>query len=351
MNKPLVVLADLDPAYIIPLEDKITTELSDQFDIEIITEEEYFNTFFSSPQKIDNLIVSQELYSSTLTRHNVTNTFILTEEPVDGNATTTDNVTRIFKYSSTKEIFNHILYRNRDAFSGISAAQETQLLIVSSAIGGAGKTTVAMALSASLVKNHKRVLFIGTDPFQNFTYFLENRATLPNNIYRFVSGDADSIYQNLKAYIRFERFGYLPPFARNIYSMGYNFDVYNGIISAIKASRDFDYIVVDADMQLDEQKAQLLKNADKVVLIVQQDKMSAIKTASLLENIDCNDSEKFLFVCNKFRRELPNEYTDASGNQQFIVAEYIDSFPDNTAVSLDDISDIQGIRNLAYIFS
>ena len=134
MNKPIVVLADLDANYLIPLEDKLTEELYDQIELEIITDKQYFDTFFSTPRKIDTLIISSSLFSQDLLRHNVTDFFVLTEDP--GDTQSTDNVTQIFKYSSTKEIFNQVLYKNKEMLNVQFTHKETQVIVVTSGIGG-----------------------------------------------------------------------------------------------------------------------------------------------------------------------------------------------------------------------
>jgi len=173
MKKPFVVLADLDANYLIPLEDKLTEELYDQIELEIITDKQYFDIFFSTPRKIDTLIICSGLFSQDLFRHNITDFFVLTEDPSDTQST--DNVTRIFKYSSTKEIFNQVLYKNKEMLNVQFSHKETQVIVVTSGIGGSGKTTLSLALSESLARNHKRVLYLRRLFFRkNFVIILTN---------------------------------------------------------------------------------------------------------------------------------------------------------------------------------
>lgn len=349
MNKPFVVLADLDANYLVPLEDKLTEELYDQIDLEIITDKQYFDSFFSTPRKIDTLIICSSLFSQDLLRHNITDFFVLTEDPSDTKST--DNVTRIFKYTSTKEIFNQVLYKNEKMLNVQFSHKETQVIVVTSAIGGSGKTTLSLALSDSLARNHKRVLYISTDIMQSFSYYLQNKATLPNDVVRVFGCTDDKLYSGIMPYLRNEGFTYLPPFSCSILSLGLDSKIYNRIIAAAKATKDFDYIVVDTDLNLDETKAELVHNADKVIISVLQDEYSTYKTEYLVRNMDCRNTEKFLFVCNKFRRDVENDYMASDIGQQFIITEYIEELPVHRIHSLDCFSDLSGIRNLAYVFS
>lgn len=349
MNKPLVVLAETDAAYLIPLEDTVTEALSEQADIEVITDPGYFRTYFSSPKRIDSLIVSDALYSGDLHRHSITNIFLLTEEPNDPNPVP-DNVTKIFKYSSTKEIFDQILYKNRELNVSQVRSRATQVIAVTSAAGGSGKTAVSMALALRLVKNHKHVLFISTDPMQGFSFFVTNQAPLPNDVFKAFSGDDAGLYTELRPYIRHEEINYIPPFPRDIHTYGFDFDIYNRMIAAIRATTDYDYIIVDMDMQLDEHRAALIRDADKVVLLVMQDKLTARKTSYLTQNLDCRDSEKFVFVCNRFKRDAVNYFMDSEAGHQFLITEYIEELQPFQTDTPEAFSEAAGIRNLAFLF-
>lgn len=349
MNKPFVVLADLDANYLVPLEDKLTEELYDQIELEIITDRIYFEEFFSSSRQIDTLIVSDSLFSQDLLKHNITDIFVLTEDNNSGQSI--GNITNIFKYSSTKEIFNQVLYKNKEILNVQFSNKETQVIVVTSAIGGSGKTTLSLALSQSLARNHQRVLYISTDVIQSFSYYLENKGSLPNDVVGVLSGTDETLYGALKPYLRNEGITYMPPFGRNILSIGLDFSVYNRIIHAAKNAKEYDYIVVDSDMQFDECKAELIELADKVIVTVLQDSYSVSKTEFLVRNIDCRNTDKFLFVCNKFRRDIDNEYIMSTIGQQFILTEYVDEVPYHKLHSIETFVDLNGVRNLAYLFS
>lgn len=348
MNKPYVVLADLDANYLIPLEERLTEELYDRIELEVITDKQYFDSFFLVPRKIDTLIISSELFSESLLRHNVTDFFLLTEEPSDTQST--DHITRIFKYSSAKEILNQILSKNRDMLEMHLSRKETQVILVTSCVGGAGKTTLSLALCERLAKNHKRVLFISADPVQSFSYYLQNREPLPNSAARTLGGAGDELYRTVMPYLRNEGFSYLPPFGRSVSSNGLDENIYNRLIAAAKAAREYDCIVADAALGFDGNTAKMIQDADKVIVTVLQDAYSTYKTEYLVRNIDCRDSDKFLFVCNKFRRDADNEYMNSDMGRQFMLSEYVEEVPAHRIYSLDSFSELSGVKNLAYIF-
>lgn len=349
MNKPFVVLADLDANYLVPLEDKLTEELYDQIELEIITDRRYFVEFFSEPRKIDTLIVGDSLYSQDLQRHSITDIFVLTEDNDGGQSI--GNVTHIFKYSSTKEIFNQVLHKNKEILNVQFSHKETQVIVVTSAVGGAGKTTLSLALGQSLARNHKRVLYISTDIMQSFGFYLQNKGSLPNDILTVFTTPDEKLYGALKPYLRNEGITYMPPFGRSILSLGLDCKIYNRVIKMAKEAKEYDYIVIDTDMQFDEHKAELMKMANKVIVAVLQDSYSVYKTEFLVRNIDCRDTEKFVFVCNKFRRDIDNDYISSTIGQQFILTEYVEEIPVHKQHNIEMFADLNGVRNLAYLFS
>ena len=172
MAKPRIIIADTDISYVIPLQLKVVEDFFEKVDLEIITDKEYFETLFSTPQRVDILIVSEDLYSQAMQRHNIAHTFVMNEQ-YEEEQTADLNVNHIFKYTSIKEIFNEIIGKSADILNiSKDGKQETQVILFYSASGGAGKTTAAMGVSASLTKNYKRVLYINASRLQVFQHML-----------------------------------------------------------------------------------------------------------------------------------------------------------------------------------
>ena len=86
MAKQAIILADTDEKFIASLELKFVEELNENLNLEIITDENYFNEYFSQQQNAFVLVVSEDLYTSELKRHNINKIFVLTES-VDDNGT------------------------------------------------------------------------------------------------------------------------------------------------------------------------------------------------------------------------------------------------------------------------
>lgn len=350
MAKPRIIIADTDIGYIIPLQLKFVEDFFEKVDLEIITEEDYFDTLFSTPQRADILIVSEELYSQAMQRHNISHIFVMNEQ-YEEDQTEDLNVNHIFKYTSIKEIFNEITGKSADVLKlDKSAKQETQVVLFYSASGGTGKTTAAMGVSASLTKNYKRVLYINAARLQVFQHMLENHSAITaTDVYAKLASAGESIYADIKHVIRKELFSYLPPFKAALMSLGLNYSVFEKIIVSAKNSGDYDFIVVDADITFDEDKASLLNIADKVVVVVKQTLASVLATNILVSNINGANADKYVFVCNDFEKEEDNALISPNVALKFSVSDYIDHFNHYTGMKPEGLSKESSIQRTAFL--
>lgn len=350
MVKPRVIIADTDHNYIIPLQLKFVEDYFEEVDLEIITDAACFQTAFSTPQRADVLIISEDLYSLAIRRHNIAHIFLMTER-YEEEQTEDLNLTRIFKYTSIKEIFNEITGKSANVFKSKKATtQQTQVVLVYSASGGTGKTTLAMGVSASLTKNYKKVLYLNAERLQSFQYLLDNPSSVASaEVYAKLTNPTESIYADIKHVIRKELFSYLPPFKAALLSLGFRYSIFLEIVKAAKKSGDFDFIVVDADITFDEDKADLINFADKVLVVANQSLASVTATNVLVSNVNGMNSDKYIFICNDFVKEDPNALISPNTTLKFTVSDYVDHFRYYEQMKLDDFSKESSIQRVAFL--
>ena len=350
MAKPRILIADSDVNYIIPLQLKFAEDFFEKVDIEIITDPQYFDEIFSTPQKVDILIVSEDMYSQVLQRHNISHVFLMTEQ-YEEEQTAGLNVTRIFKYTSLKEIFNEIIGKSADVLKlQNKKSQETQVVLVCSANGGTGKTTVAMGISASLTKNYKKVLYINAARLHSFHYLLESKAPVTAaDVYAKLTAADENIYADIKHIIRKEIFSYIPPFKAALMSLGLQYSVYEKIVRSAKKSGEYDFIVVDADVAFDEDKASLINLADKVIVVVNQGMASVIATNVLVSNVNGMGGDKYIFLCNNFQKDYDNALISPAVSPKFTVSDYVDHFSHPDQIRPDSLSKEGSIQRAAFL--
>ena len=132
-------------------------------------------------------------------------------------------------------------------------------------------------------------------------------------------------------------------------SLGLRYSVFGDIIKSVRKSGDFDFIIVDADAAFDEDKAELINLADKVVIVTNQTNAAVSATNILVANINGLNSDKYLFVCNNFDKLQSNALISPKISLKFTVSEYIDHFRFYEQMKLDDILKESSIQRVAFL--
>lgn len=350
MSRPRVIIADTDLNYIIPIQLRFVEEYFEKVDLELVSDHSVFHDLFSSPQKVDILIVSEDLYDSSLLRHNIGSIFLMTEQ--DGNdVADSSNVTKIFKYTNIKVIFSQIIGKSLNVFEMQSNKRRTQLVLVSSACGGVGKTTIALGICGCLAsKNQKRVLYINADYLQSYQNLLANKTPITDmDVYAKLANSENVTYEDVKHVVRNEVFHYLPPFKTALLSLGIDYSAYINIAVSAKNTNEYDFIVVDADSSFNEYKATMLSIADKVIVVTEQSKSSVFATNLLAGNVNGINGDKYMFVCNAFDDTRENALISHDAAAKFTVNEYVEFFPQYDRMRIDDFVKSSGIQKVAFL--
>ena len=350
MARPRIIIADTDVNYILSLQLKFVEEFFEKIDLEIITDRNYFENMFESPQRAEVLIVSEDLYDLSIQKHNIGNVFLMTEKNEE-EQTADLNVTIIFKYTSIKEIFNEILGKTSDSLNvKNSGKKDPQIVVVTSASGGVGKTTLAMGISACLSQNYKKVLYVNCSRLQSFGHLLKNSSPVSDSeIYSKLSRNNKGLYHEVKHMIRQELFSYLPPLKASLVSLGVPMEVFLNIAQEAKKSREFDFIIMDTDAYFDENKAEQLTIADKVIIVTRQTKASVFSTNILVKNVNGISNEKYLFLCNDFNSNKDNILISSEMELKFTINEYIEHIENYDAMLGVDFAEQTSMKKLAYL--
>lgn len=351
MAKPRIIIADTEASIYIPLQMRFVEEFMDEVDLEIISDKRYFDTLFSTPQNAQVLIVSENLYSMSIQKHNIDHIFLMIEEFRDEEYTAELNVNRLFKYTSPSELMSAIVAKSADSLKiNTSVKQEPQIVLVTSASGGVGKTTVSMGVSLFLTKNHKRVLYINAARMQSFQHLLSNNSPISAmDVYTKLAKPGGDVYGDIKHVIRKEQFSYLPAFKSALITHGLDYGVYEKIAVSARRSNEYDYIVVDADSVYDEYKTDLIDAADKVVILTEQTRNSVFATTLLAASIDGINSGKFIFACNKFDDEEENALQSPAFTPKLNIDDYIERIPYYEKTKYSSWVKNKGIQRLALL--
>ena len=111
----------------------------------------------------------------------------------------------------------------------------------------------------------------------------------------------------------------------------------------------YDFIIVDADVTFDDEKAALLGIADRVIVITKQSIASVVATNILVSNINGVSADKFVFVCNDFKKEEHNALISPNVALKFKVTDYIEHIERYDSMKPEQLSAEGGIQRTAFL--
>lgn len=340
MEKISVIIIDSNQKYLFPLEFKFMNELQDNVEVTLISDPEYFRFFFEEPKTATVLITSEEFYTAELWKHNITRIVVL-EENNENAHLDDDGTVYLDKYMSVDGVFSVISQIVPEMTALQKERKETEIILVGSAAGGTGKTTVALGIGAALVNKYLRVLYVNAAQINSFTHMLKDKTPLPGET-NFALLERDKVYENLKPYLRKEELTYLPPFANALMSYGENLSLYADFVSAAKESGDYDIIIVDMETSLDSSKTRLIELAGRVLMVMRDSAASIDVTNSFMKNVSKAD-EKYAFICNGAQADTMTHSTD------FAVSAFIRPIDSIEELGLEQLGRIDDIQKAAYL--
>ncbi len=334
-------MADSDYRYIAPLQIKFAEVFGQSIDLEVITEKHYFDAFFSSPQIIDVLIMSDSLDYNNLRRHEILKLFVFKE----GENSDTQKLDYVIlqKYTNINDVFIKIVSNSLGVLALPNNEKKSpQIISFYSASGGAGKTTLALGVSSALTDNLKKVLYINASRIQTFQRFLKNKEPISDMSFYINYKKLSKDFNGLKKQIKTEKFDYLPALKSSLITLGMPFSVFQVIADTAKNSGEYDYIIVDTDVCFDEANLAILKETDKVIVVATQCENSIYATNLFTQNISDITEDKYMFIYN-----MCNERNII--NTKYKINDYVKMMDADSANNIEKLSTNKDICRLAQL--
>ena len=342
----MIVIIDTDSDYLAPLEYKMIEEWDEKAEIEVITKLKYFNEFFSRPQNIFLLIINEFLYNEKIQKQNCRHVFVLTEDEHNVYPNIGDKKARfLYKYSSVREIYAEIIKDIHVNMEQIPV-EYTRLYTLYSICGGSGKTISGLGISSALHNLGKRVLYINTESFQDFNFYLEDKEYASRTFGYAMATKDSTLVQRLYLEIGNEEFDFLRPFEKTPLSYQITEGNYLELIRQIREMKKYDIIILEMSSDLTKEKLQIFEQSDKIINICMQSEEAAYKIEKLMSNINAKD-EKWMFICNRYKNNEENYLSNYISLGMYDVIEYI--YEEKYPLTLKDIKEKGIFDTTAYL--
>ena len=262
--------------------------------------------FFSVPRSVDALLIDKGLYFSDIERHSINSICILTDNPDECISDKGGSVEYVYRFASLKDISSKLL-------SGIDNTEEfsssgSKILLVISPVGGCGKTITALTVSQILGKSGKKVLYIDTSNTQTSSFWVKYPKKLKNDFDIADNLTAESISETIVK----GDFDYVLPLKSTLGYVGAGNVDYAAVISKLKSTEKYDWIIVDTPADFSEATASMVSMADKVFIMLMQDRFSISKVNKFLDAIDASDNDKFKLICSHYKDNIKDYFDELS---------------------------------------
>jgi len=346
MKKRLIVLADSDEDYLMPIQLKFTEVFKENCEILLITDMGYFVEYFSMPREVDILLVNETFYSEVLHKHSIYHIFVLTE--MEKLPKSDSSEVWLYKYSGMEQMYqNMIKYGNLAPLILNAHSSEIKVITVFSPAGGSGKTTISTGISQILANHRYKVLYISLESIQ--TNYLRVEDTLSSEFVNGMLMQTSDLANSIENEVNKSIFDSLHPTSQVPALIDLGTEHYLFLIERLKQDSKYNYIVVDGGGSLDVSICKLMSLSEKVIIVTRQDEISAMKLNAFLENVDCSDdADRFIFVCNHHEDYKNNFVTNSwMMRNPCTIKHYIKYIP-SEMISLSYLAFNEDLIDLAY---
>lgn len=300
-----IMIADRDNKYCLILQSWFLENYGELVDLEVITDVDYYRSVFETRHEINLLLVSRDFYNAFSPGEFAGKVIVLEESNSHLQSDSVNNLS-VDKYADTELIFRTVAnYINTGAVENNGKKITTKLVLVTSASGGVGKTTIALGLCSSLSRMGKRVLYMDAEYLQTFGLYLEDGAPIADDSFYEIFESGQPIqFGHMKRVIRKQGFFYLPPLRKPLISIDRDISVFTDMMRTALASKEYDYVLVDSGKEYSVDKARWMSMSDVVVLVTEHDARCKTDYQMLRQEIVDFTPSKYYMICNKVENDI-----------------------------------------------
>jgi len=321
-----IVLADEDEAYIESLGRYISSVYPSKFNVTVFTKKDSLEKFLSRKEQYDILLITSDLYSSSVHNSNNGAVIILT----DGKDTSFDNdksLHCINKYQPGEAIIAGIV-EYYSAFNDsiekiISGDKNTLVITVFSPQGGSGKTVISMGLAALLTQKGLKVLHLSFESVPSMECFInqdEGKNGLSGLIF-YLKERKKNLSFKIDTSISYSDdmgINFIPPVQCSLDLDELNSDDVAVLLAGVRSLSKFDTVIIDTDSVLNSRNISLMDESNYVVMPLLQGALTEVKLEMMRRIIKLlkNDNEQVLF-----EKVIPiiNKYNQRSTEKEIII--------------------------------
>ncbi|RKM53851.1 hypothetical protein D6853_15040 [Butyrivibrio sp. X503] len=273
-----LLFISFDEEYVVSVLGTLARKISEEYQLDIITDKDYLTSFFEKQHKIDTLIIDEKIQIDIPSNQAVGRLYVVTETDAIG-------AYLISKYAGAQGILKILGSGYKRRSRGSVNNGKTRVHDIVSIDDTGIKTIAALTIAGQLVKFGRKVLYLSADNLQDFSYVMkekdafsqEEEALILNAVSKGITGDFSKLVKN-------ENFDYIPQFKHLLSSYGMSSATVFQLAEIIKGLEIYDEIVIDHPYGFNADSITRLENSKSVIIITDNKESSDRKLKKLLEN-------------------------------------------------------------------
>lgn len=316
-KRPVILVIDMDEGYVNALEIKIVQQYIDKAEIEFITDRTYLHQYLKEEHFITILIVSEAMYSEEVRNLMPIYTFILMDEM--RNEKMGEFVYGIFRYSSSQSILNtitakvpEIIFEDEKEDAAVDDSEResvsdgdsnTAVVLVTSASGGVGKTTISLGLTLIAEKDKQKVMYVSLDYLSGVDKWLQSENDAFSS--RILEINKSAGQENLEEKL-------------------------NKLYEMIK-SDEYELLIIDAGLDNWISQNSICEMADLILQVTGVSDSSIYASNKLYHMLDSELLDKSVYVCGNEMERMGKE------QPEFIIQNRISHMKDYETQTIHDL--------------
>ena len=272
-----IAIADKNFEYINRMSDLL--QKYNDLSVSLFTSGEKLSAAIES-SRFDIVLFDPDISDTKLEFHNVKLPICLYSDESNNTGLYSD-LNKIHKYQRISNIYKEFIKLYAEKAGTVMESggpNNTKITAVYSPVGGSGKTTIALAIAASLAERDKKVLFVSFEQLASSASIYPYKEEGITSLLAAISGDT-VFGLKLKGVAKTGAFNvdYIEGFERIVDYRAVNMEETGELLTKIKNSGLYDNVVVDTNSNIDDILTAVFEQANNIVIVNKPGTLSSFK--------------------------------------------------------------------------
>jgi cellulose biosynthesis protein BcsQ len=313
MAKVQLVIADQDVEYLQGFIQYIgASEFSEKLTVRCFSLEESLEQYLRKQEELDLLLVHPQLLPDSTSLKKISTVLLLSEQPYREDKQLHST---IYKYQPLNQlltqVLSHFTDNNQSIFITNKGQKKTKILSVYSAVGGLGKTTLAVNLARELANLDHNVFYLNFEHISSSPlFFADTEEQTFSDILYYLEASPQQMLSKIESIKKHDpqtKIDYFSTLKNPREMLDISLEKSSLLINSLSDLGSYDLVIIDLESSTHDRILASFMYSDYIFCLVTDDVQCLTKTNMILKY---------------FEERYPEFYSDFSSNIHFIMNKY-----------------------------